>query len=425
MAEIDPIRNISPGKLVWKRFRSSRSVRWSLRLLYFFLFVALFGDFISNDKPLYCKIEGASYFPVLRSYAVSAGLAKWPAVFQRVDDWQELDYDRVVFAPIPYSATSIDISNSFVSPFEEQRVSDSRFHHLLGTDELGRDVAAGLVAGTRVAILVGLLSMGIAIIIGILLGGLAGFFGDRGLRVPWIRLLVLGFSVFLGGFWAFSSRSGQLLAAGEEGWFLSALLGSLIVWILTIGVGYLLSRGLEFIPAFRRSLPLPVDLMVVRLIEVIQSVPGLLLILSVAAVLRKPNIFYIMILIGLIRWTTIARFVRAELLRIREMEFIDAARVMGFRRRRILFRHALPNALGPVLITIAFGVASAILLEASLSFLGIGLSAQDVTWGSMLNMARRNFTAWWLALLPGIAIFLMVTIFNLLGQGLTDALDSR
>ena len=102
-----------------------------------------------------------------------------------------------------------------------------------------------------------------------------------------------------------------------------------------------------------------------------------------------------------------------------------SAQALGYSEWRIILRHAVPNALTPVLITVAFGIASAILLEAFLSFLGIGVPPEQVTWGSMLNSARTYFSAWWLAIFPGLAIFVTVTIFNLLGEGLTDALDPR
>jgi peptide/nickel transport system permease protein len=132
-----------------------------------------------------------------------------------------------------------------------------------------------------------------------------------------------------------------------------------------------------------------------------------------------------MVIIGLITWTGIARFIRAELLRVRQLDFIDAAQSMGFSELRILFRHAIPNSLTPVLITIAFGIASAILIEAFLSFLGIGVSPSDVTWGSLLNLSRDSIKAWWLAILPGSAIFITVSVFNLIGEGLSDALNPK
>ena len=132
-----------------------------------------------------------------------------------------------------------------------------------------------------------------------------------------------------------------------------------------------------------------------------------------------------MVIIGLIGWTGIAKFIRAELLRIRKLGYVESAQAFGYSELRIILRHAIPNALTPVLIAIAFGIASAILTEASLSFLGIGVPPDHVTWGYLLQLSRSHFQAWWLAIFPGIAIFLTVTIFNVLGESLTEALDPK
>ena len=133
----------------------------------------------------------------------------------------------------------------------------------------------------------------------------------------------------------------------------------------------------------------------------------------------------VMVIIGATSWTGIARFTRGELLRVRNLEYIEAAQSLGYSEWRTIFRHAIPNSLAPVLIAIAFGVAGAILTESFLSFLGIGVEAEVATWGKLLSLARKNFSAWWLALAPGFAIFITVTIYNLMGEGLTDALDPR
>ena len=162
-----------------------------------------------------------------------------------------------------------------------------------------------------------------------------------------------------------------------------------------------------------------------RLIEIMNSIPALILLLAILPILEKESILYVMVIIGLIAWTGIARFIRAELLRVRQLGYIEAAQSMGFGELRILLRHAIPNALTPVLITIAFGIAGAILLEAYLSFLGIGVAAEEVTWGKMLNESRRYIKAWWLAVFPGMGIFVAVAIFNLIGEGLTDALNPK
>ena len=132
-----------------------------------------------------------------------------------------------------------------------------------------------------------------------------------------------------------------------------------------------------------------------------------------------------MIIIGITSWTGIARFTRAEFLRIRSLEFVQAAESLGFSSLRTIFKHALPNALAPVFVSIAFGIASAILIESGLSFLGIGVPDDIVTWGSLLNTGRQNLEAWWLIIYPGIAIFLTITIYNMIAEASRDALDPR
>ncbi|MEM8524926.1 MAG: ABC transporter permease [Bacteroidota bacterium] len=410
--------------IVRANFRKNRLAVWSLRILFFLLFVAVFADFIANDKPLICKIEGKWQMPIFKQYAIDVGLDGYTSDF-RTRRWLDFEqYDFYIHPLISYSSSYQDRKNrKLVSPFAEQKVDSWRYRHWLGTDKLGRDVAAGLVAGTRIAMLVGLISMSVAAFLGILLGGLAGYFGDDRLSTNWIQVIFTILGVVFAIFYAFIARSYQISEAGDH--LLAEILKSVGIFALVSSLfwsaGWLLSR----LPFLQESIRLPMDILVMRLIEIFNSIPALLLILAVVAIIRKPSIFYIMFIIGLIAWTGIARFVRAELLRVRQLEFIEAARAMGFREGRTLIRHALPNALTPVLINIAFGIAGAILVEAALSFLGIGVSSETVSWGSMLQAARRNISAWWLAVFPGVAIFVTVAIFNLIGEGLTEALSAK
>ncbi|MCB0550885.1 MAG: ABC transporter permease [Phaeodactylibacter sp.] len=407
--------------IVRRQFRKNRLAVWSLRLLYLLLFIALTADFIANERPLYCRIDGETYFPVFKQYAVGLGLSTWEAQFFQ-KGWREHDYEKVVWAPIPYSATTIDRkNNNYRAPGDKQNIQSWRFRHWLGTDQLGRDVGAGMIAGTRIAMLVGVVSMSIAAIIGIFFGALAGYFGDDRFQASLIGLILNTAGLLASIFYAFTARA----YAFSEGTFSIELLKSIGITVAIMSLVNLLARALRRIPPLGKPITLPLDIMVMRLIEVISSVPALLLVLSILAVIERPSILYVMAIIGLIRWTGIARFIRAELLRIRSLEYIEAAQALGFSEWRIIFRHAIPNALTPVLITIAFGVASAILLEAFLSFLSVGVPPEQVTWGSLLRLARSQVSAWWLAIFPGFAIFLTVTIFNLLGEGLTDALDPR
>ena len=167
-----------------------------------------------------------------------------------------------------------------------------------------------------------------------------------------------------------------------------------------------------------------VDMLVSRLIEVVMCIPTLILILAMIAIVEKPTIWHIMAVIGITGWTGIARLTRAEFLKIKQADFVTAAEALGAGRIRIMFRHILPNALAPVLVPITFGIASAILIESVLSFLGFGPQGSP-SWGKVLNESRSHLQMWWLVAFPGGAIFLAVLAYNLIGEGLQEATDPR
>jgi len=408
----------------WSRvkntFSKNRLAVWALRGLMVLVFIGVFSDFIANEKPIWCRIEGKTYWPVFKEYGVKMGFSTWEKQFF-IKDWNEHNYDAKVMALIPYSGHSHDRKNTqFKSPFGDQDVSSTRYWHWLGTDQLGRDTAAGLVSGTRMALLVGLIAMSIATIIGLFFGAIAGYFGDQRLKISRGRLLlnIIGFPLAI--FYGFSTR-GFILS--ETNHFYLQLLLCVFIFVGIMLLFNLLAKVLKSVHFLSQKITIPADLLIMRFVEAIESIPGLLFILAMVSIFSQLSIFNVMVVIGLIAWTGITRFVRAELLRVRQLNYVEAAQAMGYPERNIIFRHALPNALTPVLIIIAFGIAGAILSEAFLSFLGIGLDTSvNVTWGSMLSLARDKFTAWWLALFPGIAIFITVSIFNLIGEGLSEAL---
>jgi peptide/nickel transport system permease protein len=168
-----------------------------------------------------------------------------------------------------------------------------------------------------------------------------------------------------------------------------------------------------------------VDWLVSRVIEVVLCFPFLFLVLGIVA-LFKPSMQMIMLALGLTTWTNEARYIRGEILRIREIEYAQAARASGARDARIILRHLLPNALAPVIVSSSFAVAWAILIESSLSFLGLGVAIPTASWGSILGGAYEHIEyAWWLVLFPGLAIFSTVAAFNVIGDGFRDALDPR
>ncbi len=411
---------------VKRQFRKNKLAVYSLRFIYVLIFIAVFADFIANEKPIACKYNDTVYFPLLKSYSVDLGLSNWQPEFQNVT-WKDLEYGWVVFPPVPYLPKNIDAYNSqSVSPFGEQEVKSTRWKHWLGTDELGHDILAAMIHGTRVSLQVGLISQSIAALIGILLGALAGYYGDDRLKISRGRLLMNVVFLFLALFYGFGARSyilGDAIGISFGKFFTELLLSIAIIAVILV-IGNLIASLLKFIPFFKRKTDIPVDIIVSRMIEIMVSIPTLFLIIAIVAI-AKPSIVLVMVIIGMTTWTGIARFIRAELLKVRNLEFIESAHALGFSEIRTLFRHAIPNALSPVLIAVAFGIAAAILIESTLSFLGVGVPAETLTWGSVLSAARQSPTAWWLAIFPGFAIFLTVTVYNLVGEGLTDALDPR
>lgn len=225
--------------------------------------------------------------------------------------------------------------------------------YVFGTDELGRDVFARMLQGSFVSLSIGFIAVGISMIIGIVLGGLSGYYGN----------VKLGF--------------------------------------------------------------ITVDTLIMRFTDVMLCFPTFFLILTVVALL-PPSIYNIMIVIGLTSWMGTARFVRAEFLALREQDFVVAAQALGLPERRIIFRHMVPNAIAPVLVSATIGVATAILTESALSFLGFGVQPPYATWGNILAGGKGFiFDAPWLFFIPGIAIFIVVLAFNLLGEGLREAMNPK
>lgn len=225
--------------------------------------------------------------------------------------------------------------------------------YILGTDELGRDVFARMLQGSFVSLAVGFIAVGISVFIGILLGGLSGFYGNTKLGI------------------------------------------------------------------------ITVDTLIMRFTDVMLCFPAFFLILTVVALMGQ-SILNIMVIIGLTSWMGTARFVRAEFLALRRQDFVVAATSLGLPERRIIFRHMVPNAIAPVLVSATIGVAAAILTESALSFLGFGVQPPDATWGNILADGKGFiFDAPWLFFIPGLGILIVVLAFNLVGEGLREAMNPK
>ncbi len=397
-------------KTGWKNL--GRSQRRAARYLLFLVLVAVFANFLANDRPLIARYQGELHWPVFKQIGEQwLGLSPFTDIPGR--SWKNAETAWAIWPFIPYAPSSLDMANTYVSPLGAQKVSSLRWRHWLGSDQLGRDTLAGLIWGSRTAILVGVVAMSLALLLGLFFGSLGGYFGNRGLRSSrwrwWGGLLgsVLALVYCVAALWPFLAGSGFLIAFGV----------CAMCWLFVVLLSQQLLRWLgHYWPWWRQAQYLPLDNLVLRIIEIFNAVPTLVLLIVVLGMLRQPSILSVMLIIGLVRWTGIARFVRGELIKISAMPYIQAAQLSGFSPSRILLRHALPNAMAPVVVALAFGMAGAILLEAFLSFLGLGLSADQVSWGSLLQQSRSKAAAWWLAIFPGMAIFFTVLSLNLLAE---------
>lgn len=267
-----------------------------------------------------------------------------------------------VFAPLvaPYDPNEIDRNQILESP-------SSR--HFFGTDDLGRDVLSRMIYGSKISLAVGFVAIGIATLIGIIIGAFSGYYGG------WIDKVMMRF----------------------------------IDIMLSIPTFFLILAVIAFIDP-----NLWYEILPSRLSWILEKV------------IIDPNILNIMIIIGLTSWMGVARLVRAEFLSLKEREFVLAAKALGANDLRIIFRHIMVNSMSPVFVSAVLGVASAILIESSLSFLGLGVQPPTPSWGNILALGKANIEiAWWLSVFPGIAILITVLSYNLVGEGLRDALDPR
>ncbi|WP_321372096.1 ABC transporter permease [uncultured Desulfuromusa sp.] len=197
---------------------------------------------------------------------------------------------------------------------------------------------------------------------------------------------------------------------------------SLLVGFVAVGISTLIGIFLGSLAGYYGGW---VDTLVMRFVDIMLCFPTFFLILAVIAFL-DPSIWNIMIVIGLTSWMGVARLIRAEFLSLRQRDFVLAAQALGATDFRLIFRHILPNAMSPILVSATLGVAGAILTESALSFLGIGVQPPTPSWGNMLIVGKQTLgSAWWLSVFPGLAILITVLGYNLFGEGVRDALDPR
>lgn len=245
-----------------------------------------------------------------------------------------------LLAPVltKYDPASTDSESVLTAPSRE---------HIFGTDRLGRDIFSRIAYGSRISLAIGFIAVGIAILIGIFIGAIAGYYGGR------------------------------------------------------------------------------TDYILMRFVDIMLCFPTIFLILAVISIL-EPSIFNIMAVIGATNWMGTARLVRAQILTLKERDFVAASKVMGASDSWVILRHLIPNAIGPVLVSATLGIGGAILIESALSFLGIGVQPPTPSWGNILMDGRSTLgVAWWLTVFPGLFILFTVLSYNILGEALRDHLEPR
>lgn len=326
--------------LVARAWRRDRRARAWLGLLAALAALAAGADLLASDLPLAVEVDGATWLLPCVTHPAALRAESQRSLRARAR-W-------LLPTPIPFGPNQTLATTGDARPDAPPWAPDAE--HLLGTDELGRDVLARILHGARVSLFVALFTVLLAVLVGLLVGGVAGYAG---------------------------------------GWLDAALS---------------------------------------RVLEVMTTFPTVFFLIALLAVLRTSSLWPLVLVLGLTRWTDIARLVRGEVLRLKGLDFVLAARAMGASHGHLLARHLLPNALGPVLVSATFGVASAVLLETALSFLGLGVAPPTASWGELLAQAHRSLLhpgAWWLAVFPGLALTLTVLAVNGVGESLSRTFDGR
>jgi peptide/nickel transport system permease protein len=368
-------------KKIWRR--------WDYIILIAFGLMALTAPFLAGNKPIACVCSTGVALPLLEA----PGGQQWLQLQACTKGWQWLPL-------IGYAPGDIDREHRGESPATAQQPNAWRYQHWLGTDDLGRDVAAGMIHGSTVALITGVLAVFIAFIIGVFAGMIAAYSRYTKPRIGLFQLV----SGMLGGvlIWFYGISSWSVY--GEVLLFKCLSFGLLMAWL---GV----CARLPFYPKWLGSFPLPLDELLVKILEIRKSIPGLLLIMALSTVITSPSVWILAGVIALLSWTDFARLARTETLAALQENYIKSLQMLGIPSRTILLKHILPNSLPTLGVAACFSIAGAILLESSLSFLGLGLPADQVSWGKMLAEGR-NMQQWWLVVFPGIALFLLVLALN-------------
>ncbi|HOY11556.1 MAG TPA: ABC transporter permease [Saprospiraceae bacterium] len=357
------------------------------RFLWLFLLIGLFNGLIANQKPIFQLHNGSLHFPAFSDVWADWTFAKRIRPKPTYEGW-------TIPAPIRYAYNTIDEKHmTFTRPGESQNVASLWHRHWLGTDGLGRDVAAGLTRSLFNSTKVGLLATILAIIIGTLIGAMAGIFGDQKIKVNYLQGLCYLILTFYFIYYVFTAISS----------------GSILYLIISLVLlFFLFLNGRLWKPLKLKQIALPFDQITSKLIEIRRSIPALVWILACLPLFKSSSSLNLVIVLAFIGWTTFARVARAETLNIINDGYIKYIEAVGVGSRRLLFKHIIPNIKDSIITIGVFALGSNILLEAGLSFLGLGLEADEISFGSMLSVAKGNLIAWWMVVFPGGILFMIL-----------------
>ena len=357
--------------------------RWYLWVFILYALVGLFNSFIANNKPLIASKESEVFFPAFYDFLKDIGLKKSSSIYSF-----DVKYDWQINPPIKYLASQPSKNPGFNKPSSI---------HIFGSDQLGRDVLAGVVRGCYTSFRIGIFGTLICGFIGVFLGITSGYYEDNKIKLNVIQLFLLFSIFFLGIFY--------LIYPLSDFSFYAVVV--IIITSLLIYFSIILTSNLKL-----KTFNLPLDSIINKIIEIRKSIPSLIILLACLPLFTRPSINNVIWMIAILGWTNFARHARAETLSLKQREFVIVSKMMGAKFFHIFRVHLLPNMSSTLLALAISSFTSNILLESTLSFLGIGLPPTEVSWGTLIAEARDYINAWWMFVFPGLALIVLVFSLN-------------
>ncbi|HNH66725.1 MAG TPA: ABC transporter permease [Bacteroidia bacterium] len=372
------------------------------------ILLALFAPFLANEKPFF------GYDNLTTNNNLPSGF--------------ESNRKNQILHPIPYSPGQPGQNDvALLSPFQKNYYTNItgqqielplRFHHWLGTDAIGADVAAGIVFGLRHSLIIALLSMIFSIAISLIAGICSGYFADSGIYLNRIKFVTLIIFLFLAWFYCYYTFSLEWYNLFQQFNLinLANLSTSFMLFLLlTIALVAFWKISNKRKITETKHIHLNPDFWISLLTQVMVAIPQLIIIIALSS-LFQPSIITLILVFGLVLWVEPSRMIRAEVQRLRNEGFVDAAIVTGFSFRQIAFRHLIPNLITVVKPIFLYGMAAVILSESGLSFIGLGVNPGTVTLGGLMAQAKENIDAWWLILFPGLCLFFTILSLSVLSE---------